>query len=111
MENHKIDQVVMERLSSVMIEQLGKRISTPNEVEVVEKFLVSSFQEILKKSKKDDLIHSYSVEVVKDSPEIELIREVMEEPKDLTKLEFNVSMQLNAKIDYIYLEFPLDKKL
>ena len=111
MKNPVVSQVIMEQFSSVMAGQLGKRTSTSSEIKTVENLLVSLFQEILEESKKDNLIHSYNVEVVNDSPEIELIREVLEEPKDPTELEFSISMQLNAKIEYICLVFPLETKL
>lgn len=78
-------------------------------IEEIESQTLGNIETVLQRCEKAELISSYQVDLVKESPEIQLVREIMEEPKDNSVIEFDIKIQTVCAMDYISIFINLEK--
>ena len=78
-------------------------MSDSTDKEKVKQVVESTLKSLMNGS--DQIISNYKVEIVEDSPEIQIIREVLEEPNDT--INFNIVIQ-QPPINYIEFTFNVE---
>lgn len=106
-----IKDEIEEQIGTSLIHNfVGKKLSI-EEIKDIKSQALNRMDDILQGYKKDGLLNSFQVNLIEESPEIQLIREVMEEPKEDDSIEFDIRVQTVHKIDYIMISINLEKGL